>query len=406
MEKENSRNTSRNTSIKYLTTNVQIADIYNKTIDSFINSGIVLSECNVKNSLLLNTLYLTVEKMVSEWVKHKNKTNGGGRKENRIRKRKSNKKKTIRKGNFKLKKTIRRIKYRGGNRKWLMEIINRIFFAILMMIFMHSNNVLSIHPEYDTDVIQRVIHAGEIRELFENKHGTCAANTALFLGSINIQTYDKITEQIIKKQRGLTLSETSYYLNSSLETLWGWESIYNRDLIPIPDTQKYLRGSVIPDTQIYLRGSKESEPYRRNKIKKYITLLKEMLMEMKGTMEQIPEQGILTALLYPSGSVMHAVVLWLTSDNNLVIIDPQEFMKVEKKAILYVDDVSRFPENPNYSTATLENYLMTYFEEDRENGETLLLKNMHVRTVENLEQINKENPLVNTVIDKINRLTL
>ena len=138
MEKENSRNTSRNTSIKYLTTNVQIADIYNKTIDSFINSGIVLSECNVNNSLLLNTLYLTVEKMVSEWVKHKNKTNGGGRKENRIRKRKSNKKKTIRKGNFKLKKTIRRIKYRGGNRKWLMEIINRIFFAILMMIFMFN----------------------------------------------------------------------------------------------------------------------------------------------------------------------------------------------------------------------------------------------------------------------------
>lgn len=372
-----------------LSTNVQIAEIYSKTLDCLImsNPSIEINESLLLNNIYFNTLYLMVKNIVFEWIKTNHRIGGDA-----IRKKRKGK--TMRKRKYKFKKSNKTLgrKYyvggRSGNRKWVMDLIHRIFLAILMMLFMRTKHVLSIYPEYDNDVIDRINSAGEIRELFNNIHGTCVPNTALFLGSINIETYSEITQQIIENKKGLTFSQAGNYLNSSLLTLWGWETIYNDDLIV----------SDIPQ----LRGSLEL--YRRQKIRKYIDILKQMLIEMKNSMDIVPQQGILTAVLYPSGSVQHAVVAWLSSDNHLVIIDPQEFVRT-KRNVLFVDDVSMFPENPNYSTLSLENYFMTYLDENREKGETVVLRNMHVRMEENLEQINKNNPMVIDIINNMKLLT-
>lgn len=370
-----------------INTNVSFVNIHDKTFKQLIQvNRPFFDDCNADNLLLLNGLYLTIQDMVLKIMDAK-KMNGGyerKRKQKTMQKRKNKK-------NKKLKKKTR--KYKGGNRNWVSKLIFSLMSVLLLMI---HQNVLGVQPEYDKDVINRLVRAGQIKEIFENKHGTCAINTALFLGSINLKTYGEITESIIKRGSGLTFSEVSSYLNSSLNTLWEWDSISNTHfdfITEVAQTTRYLRGS--------LPISNESG--RREKINEYIHTIKDKLIKMRNNMKhQREDQGILTALMYPSESVQHAVVAWLTSDETLVIIDPQEFM--QGNVVLYMDDVNKTDWLSNkFLKVGLNDYFMKYLDE-RENGITLILRDLHIKKEEHLEEITSSNPMVNEVIERIKLL--
>lgn len=391
----------------FINTDIPFANIYDKTLAQLIQvHRPFFNDCNADNLLLLNGLYLTIEDMVLKMI-HANKMDGGQGYERKTKQKYTSK--TIQKGKKKNRKLgkgkgkgngkTRKNKTKqlhGGNKNWISKLI----FSLMAVILMIGKNVLSLQPEYDNDVVKRLVNAGEIKELFENKHGTCAINSALFLGSINLKTYADVTEQIIKRGHGLTFTEATSYLNSSLKTLWEWESIPNEELlIKTPTQRRYLRGSLSENVSIQ----------RREKINVYVQTMKNKLIQMRNnmSMEQRKDatQGILTALSYPSDSVQHAVVVWLTSDERLVIIDPQEFM--QGNVVLYMDNVDRdvgtdFLSN-KFLKMGLDDYFMKYFDE-RESGVTLILRDMHVRKEEHLEEMVRENPMVNQVIEKIKLL--
>ena len=193
----------------FINTDVSIADIYNKAIKPHGNL------CQINDALLWNAIYLTAEKMVYQWLGTKRGGYVGRRvirhKGTRYRKTKTKATRYItRKINS---RKMRRKTIRGGEAPWVKKLIRSVCFTILILFMYGVKKGISIHPEYDTDVMNRLVRASEVRELFDNRHGTCVANTALFLGSINMQTYSEITEKIIENKRGLTFSETSHYLN-------------------------------------------------------------------------------------------------------------------------------------------------------------------------------------------------
>lgn len=386
----------------FVNTDVPFANIYDKTFNQLIKvNRAFFDDCNANNLLLLNGLYLTIQDMILKMM-DTNKIEGGSgkrkRKNNKTRQKKLANHKNKNKNKRNNKKTKKHKKHlHGGNKNWISKLI----FSLMSVILIISKNVFSLQPEYDNDVVKRLINAGEIKELFENKHGTCAINTALFLGSINLKTYSEVTEKIVKRGHGLTFSEATSYLNSSLKTLWEWESVLNNDLTRNSNTNS---NSLLHSQTRYLRGSLNinKDEQKHEKITLYVQLLKEKLIQMRNNMTHTPEQGILTALSYPSFSVQHAVVAWLTSDETFVIIDPQEFM--QGNVVLYVDNVSKLSILPNHFLKVgMDNYFMKYFDE-RENGATIILRDMHIRKEEHLEEMTRENPMINEVIEKIKLL--
>lgn len=368
-------------------TNVDISLIYDRTLNQLMDS---MDTCSADNLLLVNALYLSVENMVLQMFpdKHSDKRSykGGNYK-------KRDKTKVNRKQKQKNKKTRRRRVSGGGYDKWISKLIFSLVVAILMI----SKNVLSLQPEYDNDVLQRLTHAGEIKELFDNKHGTCVPNTALFLGAINLKTYEELTTMIVERHRGLDVDEMVKYLDAGLNTSWHWYIINNEEFLTQTTLQKYgnLRSPRIVQAK--------KEEGRRENIRNYIRAIKSQLIEMRNSIDHGEEQGILTALVYPSDDVHHVVVVWLTSDEKLVVIDPQEFMRLKntkKNVVLFSEEEVEY--DPTFAHATLENYFMNYL---NDTGITLLLRDMHVRKIEHIHELVKENPMVNDVIDKIKMIT-
>ena len=379
-----------------INTEVPFVNIYAKTL-----SMPFLDECNANNSLLLNGLYLTIRDMVLKMIQSKTLFIEGGQRKSKYPKTKTIQKrgKRIGKGEKKRKRKTR--KMRGGNKNKNKNWISKLIFSLMAIVLLMSKNVFGVHPEYDNDVMRRLINAGEIKELFENKHGTCTINSALFLGSINLQTYAEVSEKIIKRGHGLSFSEATSYLSSSLNTLWEWETISNNELNQLNQKplRKLLRGSLERQSQ------SQTLQQKREKINRYIQTLKNQLIQIRNNMSHPRDttQGILTAMSYPSESVQHAVVAWLTSDETFVIIDPQEFM--QGKVVLYVDELSKLSALPHtFLKMGLDDYFMKYLDE-RENGMTFLLRDMHIRKEEHLEEMVRENPMINEVIEKMKMLS-
>jgi len=362
-------------------TNVDVSLIYDSTLNQILNQN--NSTCSVDNLLLVNALYLSVEKMVLQMFPNKTgqmkkgQTKTGG---------KQNKTKGNRNRTNKQKKKTRRRRVYGGHRQWISKLIFSLVVAILMI----SKNVLSLQPEYDSDVLQRLTHAGEIKELFDNKHGTCVPNTALFLGAINLKTYEELTTMIVERKKGLDVDEMVKYLDSGLNTSWHWYIINNEEFLTAQHKYGNLRASVYA----------KKEEHRRENIRAYIRAIKRQLVEMRNSIAHGEDQGILTALVYPSDDVHHVVVAWLTSDEKLVVIDPQEFVRVKKNVVLFSEEEVEYA--PAFAHATLENYFMTYL---NDTGITLLLRDMHVRKIEHIHELTKDNPRVNDVIDRIKMIT-
>jgi len=370
-----------------LVTNVELLELYDKTFGN-INPNRYISNCNINASLLLNALFLSLEELVKQ-LKSKLDLQDGGKKKFKKTRKTNNKKKLITKQSFKhkplnkrtIRKTMRFLK--GGNS---IKLITSLMLSILMILNI-SQYAVGVQPEYDYDVLYRLSQVEKIKDIFENKYGTCAINTALFLGSIDLDTYEKVTETIIERGHGLSYSEISEYLNSSLQTLWEW------DLFSIPirknGTRRFLRGS----TEMVTSNELSNE-----QIKEYVKMLKDKMNQIRENKTENVEQGILTAMIYPSYGVHHVVVIWLTSDDTLVVIDPQEF--VESGIVLYSDDLSKYTQ---YRCKNIEEYFSQYLEYSNVK-KTAILMNYHVKRQENLIELTDDNEQVKKVIEKIKQL--
>jgi hypothetical protein len=386
---ENDRYKRNNTLL--MNTNVELLEIYDKTFANINFDNIQnVSSCNIDASLLLNSLILSLkqllEKMKLQYGGKKLKRTGNMKRTRREKRNLySNKKhikhkKQFKKGNTTRNKTKKKYKLKGGLR---MNLITSLLLSILA-ILTFTQYAASVQPEYDLDVLNRLTQVEKIKDIFENKYGTCAINTALFLGSINLETYEKVTEEIIERRHGLTYSEISHYLNSSLKTLWEW------NLLSIPKARNI--------STRYLRGSLDRNHYNQE-ITDYINILKNKMRELREKKKEYEEQGIITAMMYPSYGVHHAVVIWLSSDDTLVIIDPQEFV-VHGGIVLYSDNLTKYPK---FNTKSIEEYFSQNLDYSSDKS-TALLMDYHVKREENLLELSEDNEKVKKVIEKMNLL--
>lgn len=375
-----------------ITTSVELLEIYDKTFERVNQSNIEnISKCNINASLLLNTLYLSLKELLKQMQLEIVKTGGKNRlKKTRkyLKKMKSTNNKKINKGqirgrNNKQKTKKRIIKQMGGLR---MNLITSLLLSILAILTL-TQYAASVQPEYDRNVLDRLLRVDMVKDIFENRYGTCSINTALFLGSINLDTYEEVAKNIIERGHGLTYSEISHYLNSSLKTLWEW------DLFLVPLRRRMQRRQ--------LRGiaDLDEEEIKYERINDYINILKTKMRDIREKKIENAEKGILTALMYPSYGVHHAVVIWLTSDDTLAIIDPQEFV-VHGGIVLYSDNSSKYTQ---FQSKSIEEYFMQNLDYSSDKS-TALLMDYHVEREENLMELMPDNEKVKKVIEKMNLL--
>ena len=147
------------------------------------------------------------------------------------------------------------------------------------------------------EVINRIKQANKVSDIFRNYYGTCAINTMLFLNTINVETFEKLSINIMKNKGGLVRDEISLYLNLELNIHSIWFSFS-------------------------INSENETDA-----ITCYIEKIRNRLIQMRSFYDFPDNQSILTAMNYPKKQkdVGHTVVIWLTNNNEIIIIDPQKF---------------------------------------------------------------------------------
>ena len=139
----------------------------------------------------------------------------------------------------------------------------------------------------------------------------------LFLKTIDLQTFEELSVNMMKIKPGFTSNEMSSYLNSELNIHSRWFSFS-------------------------ARGENEEDT-----ITNYIEKIRSKLIEMRSVYGFADNQAILTAMNYPKKGkyVGHSVVIWLTNNNEIIIIEPQKFLRND--IILYTSEASyeRFMNN-------------------------------------------------------------
>lgn len=218
------------------------------------------------------------------------------------------------------------------------------------------------------DVKERINDAFHAKELFRNKYGTCSINSLLFLRSIHLDTFKDLSLQIMKTNKGLTSSQFTEYLNS--------EIVFKTDWLILLATGDEDPLAVDLNAVSFI-----------DKIKSKISRLREIY----------GHGNLLTAMNYPVKNKKngHAVVLWITENDELVLIDPQDFY-YENRIVLY----SSAPLQNNVTNMHFEpltEYIKNRVDVLDDNRETQIFMQMHTEIDTGI----KDNELTNRVVSSI-----
>jgi hypothetical protein len=188
----------------------------------------------------------------------------------------------------------------------------RIVLAFMSCFYIFIKGVKNITQ---IEVINRIKQANKVSDIFRNYYGTCSLNAMLFLKTIDIKTFEELSINMMKKKSGLTTNEISSYLNLELNIHSKWVSLS-------------------------VRGENEE-----TLITNYIEKIRNKLIKLRSVYSFADNQAILTAMNYPKKQkdTGHSVVVWLTNNNEIIIIDLQKF---------FINDIILYT-----SEALYENYM-------------------------------------------------
>ena len=272
-----------------------------------------------------------------------------------------------------------------------MKYIHFHLLFISLWIINSSHSSYAFLVEEDKNIYNRLEKFFEVKELAYNTHGWCSLIVALFLRTINLNTYEKKVLDVIQfKQR-----ESNGNIKSYTENLIADSSSYYLSWITyIPD---------MPNVKGNLRGYYKNLQ-KKTYIQNYISDIKERMMFIKSQNPSI-NKGIITAFGYPSIENIngHATVLWLTSNNELVIIDPQMF-SVTGKITLFIDSFIKDNEKNDYKNKNIMyESLYNYFENQLslEDSATIILYKPHEKTYDD-EDLSGSNPNIDPILKNIN----
>jgi hypothetical protein len=281
--------------IKNINTKIPIEQIINETLETSPKS-----ECEFNNLLVYNFLKILFEdqKFIGG---SKNKLTKYNKKQNKNKLTKYNKKQN----KMKTRKLRNKLIQKGGTNAKLI-----LFMVALLVTFVKGIKNLT-----DSEVIQRVKEANEVSDIFRNYYGTCTLNTMLFLKTIDLPTFEELSVNIMtKKSQALNSVKMSSILNKELNVNTKW----------------YMLSGRKPDEEL-------SE---KDILNRFIERIKNKLILIRKEYNFYLNQSILTVMNYPKKGkdVGHSVILWLTSFNEIIIIDPQTFVK--QGIILYTSELT------------------------------------------------------------------
>jgi hypothetical protein len=347
---------------KIIHTKIPINDIINDTINK--NPKL---ECDFNNLLIYNTVNLFLDKLnVQLEASHQMENHIpqiAGRKS-----KKNNKNKLKKQSRVKRHKKTRKIKkIKGGADPRIVLFLLGIFLTFVHGIKNMTHN----------DVTNRLKDSMKVVDIFKNYYGTCAVNTLLFLNTIDLPTFEELSIQVMETNSGMTRNQMSSYLNKELniETKW------------------YM-----------FTGSGEDDVEKG--INNFIEKIRKKMISMRDSYGFSQQQDILTALNYPSkrGSY-HAVVVWLTNKNEIVIIDPQRFY-VENKIILYTSEayLDRYMDNDKQLfMSPIQTYLRERVDVISDWKDTELLLSLHIE-IEDIKGRDRLSPFNQNLLKTIGRI--
>ena len=331
---------------------IKIEISVNELVEDVLNSN-PKSKCEFNNLLLIKFLNISLNNVDNDLrggrsLLHKNKTKSKRSKMNK--KSKIQKRSTIRKRRGYLKTRKAYIKQKGGSN--LRLIIFFISFAFLLVRGM--KNVAH------NDVIRQLKDSFDVVSVYQNYYGTCTLNTLLFLKSIDLPTFDSLSRYIVREHTGLSLDEMSFLLSKKIVLTTDW---------------------------LKLRGSEGEEDVVAER---YIEQLKSFMINVRIKYGFREGQDLLTAMIYPSKKIIkdgnvkivdHAVVLWLTNNDELIIIDPQVFYQ-ENNIVLYSSNsvISYLDDDRSLMIRSIKDYIKENVDILDTERETNVLESLHIES--------------------------
>lgn len=339
-----------------INTKIPIQDIVDKALDNDPKT-----ECEFNNLLIYNYIDILFEKLKMQL----NQQRAGKQKIKRTRINRLHKGRKTRK----IKKTKKTRKLR--NQKGGMDPRIVLFFMSMLIVFVRGVKNIT-----DIDVIKRIKQANEVSDLFRNYYGTCTLNTLLFLKTIDIPTFEELSIDMMTNKPGFTSRQMTRYLNKELNMNSRWYSFSG------------------------------SEGDRDMLVEKYIDRIRNKLITLRSVYGFNREQSILTAMNYPKKQkeAGHSVVIWLTSNNEIIIIEPQKFLRND--IILYTSEMTldKYMFNDkSIKRGSIRNYIRENIDLTNEYRDTDIFESIHIELddIDGKDALSLTNKRIINAISKI-----
>ncbi len=339
-------------SVKKIITEISV----NELVKDVLLNGNPKSECEF-NDLLLKKIFevtlndvdnnLRVGRHVSILRENKRKNTTKSKRTKTSKETKMSK----RRKSIKTRKTS--AKQKGGTN--LRLILFFISFAFLI--------VKGMKNVQHNEVIKQLKDSFDVASIYQNYYGTCTLNTMLFLKSIDLPTFDSLSRYVIRERSGLSLDEMSFLLNKKIFLTTDW---------------------------LQLKGEEDALA------ESYIEKLKSFMINVRTKYGFQQNQDLLTAMVYPAKKqaghlkiVDHAVVLWLTNNDELIIIDPQVFYQ-ENSIILYSSNESSsyLDDDRSLILRPIKDYVKGNIDILDPQRETNVLESLHIESESTGDDVN------------------
>lgn len=224
----------------------------------------------------------------------------------------------------------RRRRHIGGVGNQLFVSSSVALFAIVFL-FM-SGNVKSVLNVTHSSLVNDLRNSFSVADIFKNKYGTCAPNVLLFMKVIGLDKFSELTTQIISQRQYMPKAQVSEYLNRKMgiNEIWDIQPIE----YDVENAKKSMSNKLLSKYISYVNSQSGADKSLMDKYILSIYLLEDIREKMKGLRKklfnEVPNSIVTYASLPGINSkgigAGHAVTLWLTPDDKLLLIDPQKFI--------------------------------------------------------------------------------
>lgn len=334
----------------------------NELVENVLNNN-PKSECEFNNLLLMKFLGATLNNVNNNLsggrplsILHINKYKNKIKNTTKSKRRKTGKQSKMGKTRKYTKTRKTRTNQKGGTN--LRLLLFCISFAFLI--------VKGMKNVQHSEVIKQLKDSFDVASIYQNYYGTCTLNTMLFLKSIDLPTFDSLSRYIIREGSGLSLDEMSFLLNKKIVLTTDWLQ---------------LKGEIGEEDVV---------------AESYVEKLRTFMINVRTKYGFQQNQDLLTAMVYPAKKqagalkiVDHAVVLWLTNNDELIIIDPQVFYQ-ENNIILYSSNEydSYLDDDSSLILRPIKEYVKGNIDILDPERETNVLESLHIESESTGDDVN------------------